>query len=164
MAWQFKINYWMFTVLRISVEQNRKRIKNKIMAKPMRSVQKTWADLSNDEIFHKFFSGLLELLQNKLFKREVIGHNYTDSYYTCGQLHDRRNPGWKPFQHLEQYCERTRFDFLSVKDIIEDRINRKFQCECQLLRDDQAKRRFELERIYGVDFSGMSGQRDFDVV
>ena len=164
MAWQFKINYWMFTVLRISVEQNRKRIKNKIMAKPMRSVQKTWADLSNDEIFHKFFSGLLELLQNKLFKREVIGHNYTDSYYTCGQLHDRRNPGWKPFQHLEQYCERTRFDFLTVKDIIEDRIGRKFVCECQLLRDDRTRRRFELERIYGVDFSGMSGKKDFDVV
>ena len=51
------------------------------MAKPMRSVQKTWADFSNDEIFHKFFKGLLEILQNKLFKREVIGHNYTDSYF-----------------------------------------------------------------------------------
>jgi len=33
MALQFKINYWMFTVLRISVEQNRKRIKNKIHGK-----------------------------------------------------------------------------------------------------------------------------------
>jgi hypothetical protein len=136
----------------------------KIMGKPMRSVQKTWADLSSDEIFHKFFRGLLELLQNKLTKCEVIGHNYSDSYYTCGQPHDPRNPKWKPFQHLERFCERTRFDFLSVKDIIEDRIGRKFKCECQLLRDDRARRRFELERIYGVDFSGMSGQRDFDVV
>jgi len=134
------------------------------MPKPMRSVHKTWADLSSDEIFHKFFRGLLEILQNKLIKGEVIGHNYSDSYFTCGQLHDTRNPKWKPFQHLEQYCERTGFDFLSVKDIIEDRIGRKFICECQLLRDDRARRRFELERIYGVDFSGMSGQRDFDVV
>ena len=54
--------------------------------------------------------------------------------------------------------------FFAVKDIIEDRIGRKFICECQLLRDDRAKRRLELERIYGVDFSGMFGQRDFDVV
>ena len=116
----------------------------------------------------KYFTNSLRdylvILQNKLFKQEVIGHNYTDSYYTCGQPHDPRNPKWKPFQHLEQYCERTRFDFLTVKDIIEDRIGRKFKCECQLLRDDRARRRFELERIYGVDFSGMSGQRDFDIV
>ena len=146
------------------MEQNEKHQEYQIMAKPMRSVHKTWADLSSDEIFHKFFKGLLEILQNKLYKREVIGNNYSDSYYTCGQPHDPRNPKWKPFQHLEQYCERTRFDFLTVKDIIEDRIDRKFQCECQLLRDDRARRRFELERIYGVDFSGMSGLSDFDVV
>ena len=164
MALQSKINYQMFTSLGISAEQNQKRIINQIMAKPMRSVHKTWADLSSDEIFHKFFSGLLKILQNKLFKREVIGHNYKSTYFTCNQPHDTRNPKWKPFQHLEQYCERTRFDFLTVKDIIEDRIGRKFQCECQLLRDDRARRRFELERIYGVDFSGMSCQRDFDVV
>jgi len=56
------------------------------------------------------------------------------------------------------------FDFLTVKDVIEDRIGRKFQCECELLRDDRAPRRFELERTYGVDFSGLSGQGDFDVV
>jgi hypothetical protein len=132
---------------------------NQKMPKPMRSVHKTWADLSSDEIFHKFFRGLLEILQNKLFKREVIGHNYSDSYYTCGQPHDPRIPKWKPFQHLEQYCERTRFDFLTVKDIIEERIGLKFECECQLLRDDRTRRRFELELIYGVEFSGMSGQR-----
>jgi len=135
------------------------------MAKAMRSVHKTWADLSVDEIFHKFFRGLLEILQNKLYKREVIGHNYTDSFYTCGQQpHDPRNPKWKPFQQLEQYCERTRFDFLTVKDIIEDRIGQKFKCECQLPRDDRSRRCFELERIYGVDFSGMYGQRNFGVV
>ena len=134
------------------------------MAKPMRSVHKTLADLNVDEIFHKFFKGFLVLLKKKLTKQEIIGHNYTDSYNTCGQLHDPRNPKWKPFQHLEQYCERTKFDFLSVKDIIEDRISRKFECECELLRNDQSRRRFELEQIYGVDFSGMSGKRDFDVV
>ncbi len=146
------------------MEQNEKIRSILIMAKPMRSVHKTWADLGSDEIFHKFFKGYLELIHIKLFKREVIGHNYSDSYYTCGQPHDPRNPKWKPFQHLEQYCERTRFDFLTVKDIIEDRIGRKIICECQLLRDDRTRRRFELERIYGVDFSGMSGQRDFDIV
>ena len=154
----------MFKLLGISEEQNQKRIKNKIMAKPMRSAHQTWAELSSDEAFQKFFKGFLELLQNKLSKQEVIGHNYSYVYFTCGQPHDPRNPKWKPFQHLEQYCERTRFDFLTVKDIIEDRIGRKFQCECQLLRDDRAMRRFKLEKMFGVDFSGMSGQKEFDII
>ena len=67
-------------------------------------------------------------------------------------------------QNLEQYCEKIGFDFLTVKDIFEDRIDRKFVSECQLLRDDRARRRFELERLYGVDFSGMFGKGDFDLV
>ena len=126
----------MFKLLGISEEQNQKRNKNKIMAKPMRSAHQTWAELSSDEAFQKFFKGFLELLQNKLSKQEVIGHNYSYVYFTCGQPHDPRNPKWKPFQHLEQYCERTRFDFLTVKDIIEDRIGRKFQCESYGIEPD----------------------------
>ena len=102
-------------------------------------------------------------LQNKLIKREVIGQNYSYSYHTCGQLHDRRNRDWMPFQNLEWYCKKTRYDFYAVKDIIEERIGRKLLCECELLHDDRTMRRMELERIYGLDFGGFGG-RNFDIV
>jgi hypothetical protein len=135
-----------------------------IHPKQIRQPHQTHSELSIDEEFQKFFGGFLELLQNKLLKHEVIGKNYSYSYYTCGhQLHDPRNPKWKPYQHLEWYCEKTRFDFLTVKSIIEDRIGRKFQCECDLLRDDQARRRMELRDMYGVDFGGL-GMKELDIV
>ncbi len=131
--------------------------------KQIRQPHETFSVLSQDEDFQKFFGGFLELLQNKLSKREVIGKNYSFKYHTCGQLHDPRNPKWKPFQNLEWYCEKTRFDFLTVKSLIEDRIGRKFQCECDLLRDDQARRRMELKDSFGVDF-GCLGMKELDIV
>jgi hypothetical protein len=131
--------------------------------KQIRQPHETFSELSQDEKFQKFFKGFLELLQKKLSKREVIGKNYSYKYHTCGQQHDRRNPAWKPYQHLEWYCKKTRFDFLTVKSIIEDRIGRKFQCECDLLRDDQARRRMELRDMYGVDFGGL-GMKELDIV
>ena len=76
----------MFKLLGISEEQNQKRNKNKIMAKPMRSAHQTWAELSSDEAFQKFFKGFLELLQNKLSKQEVIGHNYSYVYFAMKNL------------------------------------------------------------------------------
>jgi hypothetical protein len=138
--------------------------KIKIMVKPMRSVHKTWADLSSDEIFHKFFKGFLELLQMKHSKREIIGHNYTDSYYTLWPT------SWYAQSEMEALstswtilrANQVRFSY--SKRYNRGSYRRKFKCECQLLGDDRSRRRFELERIYGVDFSGMSGQGDFDVV
>ena len=131
--------------------------------KPMRTVAKTWSDLSSDEEFQNFFNGYLKLLQTKFFKREVIGHNYTYSYYTCGQPHDPRNPKWKPFQHLAWYCEKKRFDFLAVKEIIQDRIGRELICECQLLSDEKSIRRMTLQKVFGADFGG-PGRKDFDII
>ena len=124
---------------------------------------KTWSDLSSDEELQHLFKGYLEILQMKLFKREVIGHNYSYSYYTCGQPHDPRNRKWKPFQHLEWYCEKKRFGFYAVKEIIEDRIGRKLTCECQILNGDEKEiRRMTLQKIFGADF-GCPGRRDFDI-
>ena len=130
--------------------------------KSLRTHQQTWKELSNDN-FKKFFKDYLELLQNKLIKREVIGQNYRYSYHTCGQPHDRRNRDWMPFQNLEWYCKKTRYDFYAVKDIIEERIGRKLLCECELLHDDRTMRRRELEQVFGVDFGGFGG-RNFDIV
>ena len=131
--------------------------------KQIREPHQTHAELSQDEDFQKFFKGFLELLQKKLIQREIKGKNYNFKYHSCGQLHDYRNPDWKPYQNLEWYCEKTRFDFLTAKSIIEDRIGRKIQCECDLLIDDLARRRLELKAMYGVDFGGL-GMKELDIV
>ena len=55
-------------------------------------------------------------------------------YYTCGQEHDRRNPAWKPFQHLSWYCQELGYDFDEARDMIDERVGRKLICECDLLR------------------------------
>ena len=124
----------------------------------------TWTDLDQEPIFQKFMKEYIDLLQKRLKKVEVKGNSYSHSYYTCCQIHDRRNPSWQPFKLLSRICRKHNYDPLIARDIIEDRIGRKFQCECELLRDDRGMRRFELEKMFGVDFSGMSGQRDFDII
>lgn len=124
----------------------------------------TLTDLDQVPIFQKFMKEYIDLLQKSLTKIKVKGDSYSSSHYTCGQPHDRRNPSWQPFRLLSQSCKKYNYDPLIARDIIEDRIGRKFQCECELLRDDRAIRRFELEKMFGVDFSGMSGQREFDII
>jgi hypothetical protein len=89
---------------------------------------------------------------------ENIGHNYSYTTFTCGQPHDRRNPNWKPFRLLWDYCERTGYDFYVVRDIIFERLGRKLTCECEMLRDDEKRRRMELDRIFVVDFGGCGGR------
>jgi hypothetical protein len=66
-----------------------------------------------------------------------MDHNgsFSHSYYTCGQEHDRRNPAWKPFQHLMRYCQELGYDFDEARDMIEERTRRKLICECELLRN-----------------------------
>ena len=56
------------------------------------------------------------------------------------------------------YCERTGYDFYVVRDIIFEQLDRKLVCECEKLRDDEKRRRMELEYIFGVDFGGPGGQ------
>jgi hypothetical protein len=84
------------------------------------------------------------------------------TYYTCGQDHNKRNPEWKPFQLLEQHCEECGYDFLEARDMIEERIERKLKCECQLLNDDKEIRRRELEGAFSLNF-GSAGNREVDV-
>ena len=97
----------------------------------------TFLRLSQDEYFQQFFRQYLELLKSNLKRIQVMDHNgcFHRSYYTCGQDHDRRNREWKPFQLLERHCEAFGYDFLEAKDIVEDRIERKLICECELLRN-----------------------------
>ena len=82
---------------------------------------------------------------------------------TTGEPHDRRNPNWKPFKLLWDYCERTGYDFYVTRDIVFERLGRKLICECEMLRNDEKHRRMELESMFGVDF-GEPGGRGLDLV
>ena len=97
----------------------------------------TYLRLSQDEYFQPFFREYLELLKTRLQpiqKMDQFGRP-SRRYYTCGQDHDRRNPGWKPFQMLEQHCEESGYDFLEARDMVQERIGRKLSCECELLME-----------------------------
>jgi hypothetical protein len=53
---------------------------------------------------------------------------------------------------LKKYCDRSGDYFDVAKSMIEDRLGRRLICECQILNDERAIRRKELERMFGVDF------------
>jgi hypothetical protein len=122
----------------------------------------TYLALNQPHIFGPFFAGYLDLLRKKLSQVDVIGtsgHKY--SYYSCGQDHYRQNPNWKPWQHLQVYCDDQRYDFFETRDLVFTRIGRRLVCECELLQNDDEIRRRELE-AFGVDFKG-AGVRDLDI-
>ena len=58
-----------------------------------------------------------------------------------------------------------RFDIIAfvARDIIFERIGRKLVCECEMLQDNEKRRRMELERIFGVDFGG-PGEKALELV
>jgi hypothetical protein len=80
--------------------------------------------------------GYFELLKASLqLMIPVMDHNgkYSHSYYTCGQDHDRRNPHWKPFRVLEEYCRRMKLDDWETREMVEELVGRRLACECELL-------------------------------
>jgi len=83
-------------------------------------------------------------------------------YYTCGQLHDRQDPSWQPFRLLSRVCKKHNYDNLIAKEIIEDRIGRNLECECQIIDNQSQHRRKDLINNFGADL-GAPGRRDFDV-
>ena len=119
--------------------------------------------LGQEKYYRPFIDGYIKILQSHLKQVKHIGHKYSYTTYTCGEPHDRRNPNWKPFRLLWNYCELTGYDFYVARDIIFERIGRKLVCECEILRDDEKHQRMELERIFGVDF-GVPGERGLELV
>jgi hypothetical protein len=97
----------------------------------------TWTDLDQEPIFQKFMTQYIDLLQKGLTKIKVSGHSYNSFYYTCGQVHDPQNPFWQPFKLLSQICKKYNYDPLIAKDIIEDKMYRRLECECQILGNQQ---------------------------
>jgi len=96
---------------------------------------KTYINLDQSDIYQRFMKNYLELLRSKLQQSKVMDQNgdLREIRYSCGQDHDPRNPNWKPFQHLEQYCHKCGYDDMEVRDVIEEQIGRRLECECQLL-------------------------------
>jgi hypothetical protein len=132
------------------------------MAKPKicRSYEFTGDIFDHDGEFKKFFRGLTEYLKSKLQRVEVKGSRHNYNQYTCGQLHDRRNPKWKKLENLWKYCEKTEFDPYAARDAIEDRIGVKLECDCQIVNNEAENRKKALANAFGVDL-GEAG-RDFD--
>ena len=123
---------------------------------------KTWIELEQGPKFQKFMREYIDLLQNNLQKVEVRGHSHNSFYYTCGQLHDRRNLSWHPFKLLSQICKKYDYDPLIAIDIIEERIRKRLECECQIIDNQSQHRRNELINSFGADLGG-NGRRDFDI-
>ena len=88
----------------------------------------------------------------------VLYQNHIRFLLGMRNKYSRRNPNWKPFKILWDYCERTGYDFFVARDIIFERLRRKLICECEMLRNDKKHRRMELESMFGVDFGGPGGK------
>ena len=99
---------------------------------------KTRTDLEQILKFQKFMKYYIDLLQNNLQKIEVRGHSHNLFYYTFDQAHDRRNLSWQPFKLLSDICKKYEYDPLIARDLIEERINRRLEGECQTI-DNQSR-------------------------
>ena len=100
---------------------------------------------------------------NKLLHefRKILKHHYQiinvagEERYTYGQIHDRMNPSWKPFQYLERYCLQEGLDDFEVRDFLEEYLHRRIICECQILIDEKGMRKRDLMMQLGMDFRGV---------
>ena len=104
----------------------------------------TWTDLDQEPIFQKFMKEYIDLLQNSLTKIKVKRDSYSTKHYTCNQAHDPRNPSWQPFKLLSRICRKYNYDPLITRDIIEEKIYRRLECECRILGNQPQNRRMEL--------------------
>ena len=133
------------------------------MAKPIRPAHETWKYLNQESNYQQFMRGLLAYLQENLQIIKVHDGKSSYQYYSCGQQHDPRNPAWRPFQYVQEFCRIKRCDFRVVMSLLEDRIKKRPKCECEILTDRDDLRRKELQRIYGMDF-GKPGNRELDII
>jgi hypothetical protein len=128
--------------------------------KPCRSYEFTGDILDHDGEYKKFFRGLSECLKSKLQRVEVKGSRHNYYQYTCGQLHDGRNPEWRKLENLWKYSKKAEFDPYSAKDALEERLGVKIECDCQIVNNEIENRRKELANAFGADL-GEPG-RDYD--
>jgi hypothetical protein len=129
--------------------------------KPCRSYEFTGDIPDHDGEFKKFFKGLTEYLKGKLQRVEVKGARHNYYQYTCGQLHDRRNPEWRKLENLWKYCEETEFDPYGAIDAIEERLGVKLECDCQIVNNEGENRKKALANVFGADLGELGRDYDF---
>jgi len=105
-------------------------------------------------------NALLEYLKSKLQRVEVKGSRHNFNQYTCGQLHDRRNPEWRKLENCWKYCGEAEFEPYAAIDAIEERIGVKLECDWQIINNEIENRRKTLANVFGADL-GEPG-RDYD--
>jgi hypothetical protein len=136
------------------------------MKRPLkiRTPDHTLLNLGQGKYYRPFIEGYIKVLKANLKQIKHYGHNnYSYTYYICGETHDEGNPNWKPFKLLWNYSERTGYDFFAARDIIFERFGRNLVCECEMISNDEKRRRMDLEEMFGVDF-GEKGKRGVDLV
>jgi hypothetical protein len=133
------------------------------MAKRIREAHETWKYLSIEENFERFMKEFLPYLKDNLQLIQVQDGKDSYEFYSCGQIHDPRNPQWRPFQNMETFCRKKKCDFEVVKSMIEDRLFKRLKCECEILTNVDDLRRKDLQRVFGTDF-GAPGRREFDIL
>jgi hypothetical protein len=92
------------------------------MAKPIRPAHETWKHLNQQSVFQDFMKDFLAYLRENLQVIKVHDGKSSYQYYSCGQPHDPRNPQWRPFQNMEDFCRMKRCDFRVVKSMVVDRL------------------------------------------
>jgi len=55
---------------------------------------------------------------------------------------------------FRNYCDKTGNDFYEAKDMIEERIGNKVECECQILGDERIAGRKQVQSIFRLGFGG----------
>ena len=104
----------------------------------------TWTDLEQESKFQEFMKKYIDLLQSNLQKIKVKGNSSSTINYTCRQAHNPKNPYWKPFKVLSLICKKYNYDPLIARDIIEEKIFRRLECECQIIGNQSQNHRMEL--------------------
>ena len=76
-------------------------------------------------------------------------------------MHDRKNPDWKPWQNLWDYCLEVGFNPYATRDATEERLGVKLECECQIINNEVENRRKALANSFGADLGEPSRDYDF---
>lgn len=124
----------------------------------MRTADATYLYLSRDNNLQKFILKFQQYLKKKLPVKKLPDGS---EFYDCGRDHRWPGSGFKPFRHLEVFCEKKGLDDFEVRVLLEDHFGREIVCECQILNDEREIRKKALRRQFGVDFeSGEVGLVD----
>ena len=76
--------------------------------------------------------------------------------YSCNhENHHWSDRGWKPFKHLTAYCKAKDLSWMAIWDVLEEHLDRKIVCECEIVNDVDALRRARLRR-FGFDVDSLS--------